>query len=107
MPLCSLICLLCNQLEAAHNAGKLAEIFVTGTAAIIQPVGKLGLPVGSAVSVDYDEVAVAHWLKKPPGASIVPAAPDEPFSLTARIYRAIVDIQYGHVDSEWSVPIGK
>ncbi|XP_054707315.1 branched-chain-amino-acid aminotransferase, cytosolic-like [Uloborus diversus] len=67
----------------ANNEGRLVEMFSTGTAVCICPVG----------SIRYN----GQDIKIPTTASNS--------AISARLYKAITDIQYGRVKSEWSVVI--
>lgn len=55
-----------------------------GTAAVVQPVSELVRAGRDSIFVPFDAKDVT--------------------TLTARITRALADIQYGHTDHEWSVP---
>ena len=68
----------------AAREGRIREMFACGTAAVIQPVHEL-------VRAQREPV-------------IVPFDPKDVTTLTARLTRALTDIQYGHVPHEWSVP---
>ena len=93
------------QVERAAESGRLLEVFGTGTACMIQPVMGLVKKDGE-ITVPFDGKAAKHWLAKPPGTAGLPNSfGKEPFSLCGRLTRAILDVQYGHVDSEWSVMI--
>jgi branched-chain amino acid aminotransferase len=61
-----------DELQAAQAAGTLREIFGTGTAAVISPVGELGFETGNLV-----------------------VAGGKPGPLAPRLRQAILDIQYG------------
>lgn len=74
---------------------------------MVQPVTGLVNRDGTEVSIPFDSEAAKHWIVMPPGfaTSSDDSALSEPFSLCGRLTRALLDIQYGHVDSEWSVVI--
>jgi len=80
-------------------------MFGTGTAVIVQPIGSLVLASGRQLAVPVDQEALGLWTSLEPGAAHRQPPPDMPFSLTGRVYRALLDIQYGHVDHPWSVPV--
>jgi hypothetical protein len=91
--------------ERAAASGRLLEVFGTGTACMIQPVVGL-VKNDSEITVPFNGEATKHWLAKAPGTAASPAPlVEEPFSLCGRLTRALLDIQYGHVNSEWSVEI--
>ena len=93
------------QVERAAESGRLLEVFGTGTACMIQPVVGLVMK-DSEITVPFDGDAAKHWLAKAPGTAALPnSSSDEPLSLCGRLSRALLDVQYGHVDSEWSVVI--
>lgn len=73
-----------DELSAASRAGTLLEAFGTGTAAVIAPVGELGL--GDA-------------------RMRLPAAPGE---IATRLYETITGIQYGELPDThgWLTPVG-
>jgi branched-chain amino acid aminotransferase len=73
-----------DEVVAAHRKGQLAEVFGTGTAAVISPVGEL--------AYKGDKMVIN-------GGKIGP--------LTQRLYDAIVDIQYARVPDTrgWTVEV--
>ena len=73
-----------DEVVAAHKKGQLAEVFGTGTAAVISPVGEL--------AYKGDKMVIN-------GGKIGP--------LTQRLYDAIVDIQYARVPDTrgWTVEV--
>lgn len=77
------ICLPLRVQAAAE--GRLLEVFGTGTACIVQPVGALVRGSGEVFATKFD--------------------PTDPSSMCARIQRTLVDIQYGRLEHPWSVPI--
>lgn len=92
-------------MERAAESGRLLEVFGTGTACMIQPVVGL-VKKDSEITIPFNGEAAKHWLAKPPGTAALPnSSEEEPFSLCGRLTRALLDVQYGHVDSEWSVVI--
>lgn len=94
------------QIEDAGANGRLVEVFGTGTACMIQPIMGLLKNDDTEIPIPFDNDAASYWLNKPPAsAAVMDPSPDEPFSLCGRLTRALLDIQYGHVDSEWSVVI--
>ncbi|KAG0568519.1 hypothetical protein KC19_6G025400 [Ceratodon purpureus] len=94
-----------DEVERASESGRLLEVFGTGTACMIQPVVGLVMK-DSEITVPFDGDAAKHWLAKAPGTAALPnSSSDEPLSLCGRLSRALLDVQYGHVDSEWSVVI--
>lgn len=92
-------------MERAAESGRLLEVFGTGTACMIQPV--VGLVMQDCeITIPFDDGAAKHWIAKPPGTTASPnSSVGEPFSLCGRLTRSLLDIQYGHVKSEWSVVI--
>ena len=70
------------MLQAAKQ-GRIKEMFACGTAACIQPVHELARADRELISVQFD--------------------PKDVTTLTARLTRALTDIQYGHVEHEWGV----
>lgn len=96
-----------SQVKSAADSGRLVEMFGTGTACMVQPVMGLVKGDGTEVSIPFDSEAAKRWIAKPPGSatSSDDSALSEPFSLCGRLTRALLDIQYGYVDSEWSVVI--
>lgn len=72
-------------LSQAHREGRLLEMFGSGTACVVQPVGSLVRATGEVFST---------------------AAPfDAQRSLAGRLQRALLDIQYGRVEHPWSVVV--
>lgn len=65
--------ILVEEVLRAHRAGTLREVFGTGTAAVISPVGELGWKDQRLVIGD-----------------------GQPGELSQRLFKAITDIQYGH-----------
>ncbi len=68
----------------AARQGRLREVFGCGTACMVQPVERLARASGEAFDAPFHA--------------------DDPTTLTARLTRALSDIQYGRVEHEWSVP---
>lgn len=66
-----------DEVVEAHHAGKLAEIFGSGTAAVISPVGEM--------KYGEETIQVGHG---------------QPGPMAQRFFKAIQDIQYGHADDE-------
>ena len=64
-----------DEVVAAHKAGRLEEVFGTGTAAVISPVGELG------------------W--KDQRFTVGDGRPGE---ISQRLFKAITDIQYGRAE---------
>lgn len=94
-----------GEVERAAESGRLLEVFGTGTACMIQPVVGL-VKQDSEIMIPFDDGAAKHWIAKPPGTASSPnSSVGEPFSLCGRLTRSLLDIQYGHVESEWSVVI--
>lgn len=92
-------------MERAAESGRLLEVFGTGTACMIQPVVGL-VQKNSEITIPFNEDAAKHWLARPPGTAASPNSPvGEPFSLCGRLTRALLDVQYGLIDSDWSVVI--
>lgn len=79
------------------------EMFGTGTAVIIQPITTLLKSDGSALTVPFDSAETSRWIDRKPGTTYGVEEPTT--SLAGRLMRTIMDIQYGHTDSKWSVPI--
>jgi branched-chain amino acid aminotransferase len=73
-----------DELKHAHRRGELAEVFGTGTAAVISPVGLLGFPDGTLTVGD-----------------------GKPGPVAKRLFAALTDIQYGRAPDRhgWMVPI--
>lgn len=72
-------------LPQAHREGRLLEMFGSGTACVVQPVGSLVRASGEVFAT---------------------AAPfDAQRSLAGRLQRALLDIQYGRVEHPWSVVV--
>lgn len=59
-------------------------MFGCGTAVVVQPVDRLVRASGEVFDTPFDA--------------------SDPHTLTARLTRALSDIQYGRVAHEWSVP---
>eukprot|EP00271_Cylindrocystis_brebissonii_P013022 TRINITY_DN32568_c0_g1_i1.p1 TRINITY_DN32568_c0_g1~~TRINITY_DN32568_c0_g1_i1.p1 ORF type:complete len:493 (+),score=115.23 TRINITY_DN32568_c0_g1_i1:347-1825(+) len=93
-----------KELEAAGSSGRLLEMFGTGTAVVVQPISSLLLPDGREVTAPYNDEATKYWSERREGQS-TPAGGEVSASLTGRVYRGLLDIQYGLVESKWSVPI--
>lgn len=92
-------------MERAAESGRLLEVFGTGTACMIQPVVGL-VKQDSEITMSFNDDAAKHWIAKSPGIAASPnSSVGEPFSLCGRLTRALLDIQYGHIDSDWSVLI--
>ena len=75
-----------SELERASAAGDLVELFATGTAAIVQPVGSL---------------------QRASGEVLVPSREVGPEALSVRLFNRISDLQYGRERGEfeaWSEP---
>jgi branched-chain amino acid aminotransferase len=74
-----------TELRAAHAKGELKEVFGTGTAAVISPVGALGFAGGNLVVADGKVGEVSQ-----------------------RLYQAITSIQYGTAPDTfgWMTPVG-
>ena len=74
-----------DELKHAHRRGDLAEVFGTGTAAVISPVGLLGFPDGTLT-----------------------VGKGQPGPVAEKLYGALTDIQYGRAADRhgWMVPIG-
>ncbi|HEU5170980.1 MAG TPA: branched-chain amino acid aminotransferase [Gemmatimonadales bacterium] len=73
-----------DEIRRAHARGDLAEVFGTGTAAVVSPVGELGFPDGSLMVGD-----------------------GTPGEVGERLYRALTDIHYGRARDPygWLMPI--
>jgi branched-chain amino acid aminotransferase len=73
-----------DEIRRAHARGELKEVFGTGTAAVVSPVGELGFPDGS--------LAVGNG---------------QPGEVGERLYAALTGIQYGTNPDKygWMVPI--
>ncbi|XP_071522471.1 branched-chain-amino-acid aminotransferase, cytosolic isoform X5 [Panulirus ornatus] len=71
------------ELIQAHSEGKLLEVFGAGTAAVVTPVGE----------IHYEDKIIK-----------IPTM-EHDYPLTQRFFDTIKDIQYGRVESEWTVPI--
>jgi len=94
-----------GEVERAAESGRLLEVFGTGTACMIQPVVGL-VKQNSEITIPFNDDAAKHWIAKPPGLAFSPnLSVGEPLSLCGRLSRALLDVQYGHVDSDWSVVI--
>ena len=50
-----------DEISAAYKSGELKEIFGTGTAAVISPVGELALD-DQSMKFEYDKDSLAHRL---------------------------------------------
>ena len=72
----------CRSPQVAKK-GRIREMFACGTAAVIQPVHELVRAQQEPIVAPFDTTDVT--------------------TLTARLTRALTDIQYGHVPHEWSV----
>ncbi|CAM6046569.1 unnamed protein product [Sphagnum compactum] len=94
-----------DEIEHAAETGRLVEIFGTGTACAVQPITGLLKNDNTEITIPFDSEAAAHWLAKPPGMALAQPGSNEPFSLCGRLTRALIDFQYGYVESPWSVPI--
>ena len=75
-----------REVRSAAADGRLREIFGSGTACIVQPVASLVRSTGEV------------WTP-------VVTDPEAPGALAPRLQEALMEIQYGHVDHPWSVPI--
>lgn len=94
------------QLERAAETGRLLEVFGTGTACMIQPVMGLVKKDHTEIAIPFNEEAAKYWLAKPPGIAALPdLSGGEPFSLCGRLSRALLDVQYGYIDSQWSIMV--
>ena len=73
-----------DELMAAHDAGKLQEVFGAGTAAVISPVGE----------IKYHD-------------RVITIADNRVGPVAQKYYQAITDIQYGKADDpkNWIVPV--
>lgn len=73
-----------DEIKRAHARGDLKEVFGTGTAAVISPVGELGFPDGSLTVGD-----------------------GQPGEVAERLYHALTGIHYGTKPDKygWMVPI--
>ena len=69
-----------NEIYDAYENGSLQEIFSTGTAAVISPVGKL-MYKDKEISINNQEIG----------------------KVSLELYKEITDIQYGRKESKWSV----
>ncbi|XP_024396283.1 uncharacterized protein [Physcomitrium patens] len=95
-----------DEVERASETGRLLEVFGTGTACMIQPVMSLTKKDHTEIKIPFNADAAKYWLAKPPGTGFtLNSFMEEPFSLCGRLSRSLLDVQYGHVDSEWSVVI--
>lgn len=93
-------------MERASETGRLLEVFGTGTACMIQPVMSLTKKDHTEIKIPFNADAAKYWLAKPPGTGFtLNSFMEVPFSLCGRLSRSLLDVQYGHVDSEWSVVI--
>ena len=70
-------------MQAARER-RLREVFGCGTACMVQPIDRLLRASGEAFDAPFDA--------------------GDAGTLTARLTRALTDIQYGRVEHEWSVP---
>lgn len=73
-----------RELLRAHEDGSLVEAFGCGTACVVQPVGGL-------VRTNGERLAIGD-------------GGGEGSSLSSRLFKALLDIQYARVNHEWSVP---
>ncbi|BDA47474.1 Branched-chain-amino-acid aminotransferase, cytosolic [Coccomyxa sp. Obi] len=73
-----------KELKQASQEGRLREIFGCGTACIVQPINGLIRANGEVIAAPFDA--------------------DSETTMTARMTRALTDIQYARVPSDWSVP---
>ncbi|KAL2641242.1 hypothetical protein R1flu_008829 [Riccia fluitans] len=97
-----------NEVEEAGLQGSILEIFGTGTACMIQPIIGLVKEDNTEITLSFDHDAASYWLSKPQGSSTnANADGSEPFNLCGRLTRTILDIQYGHSSSSWSVVLGE
>jgi branched-chain amino acid aminotransferase len=76
--------ILVEEILSAHRAGTLKEVFGTGTAAVVSPVGELGWKEQRLV------IGEGH-----------------PGEISQRLFKAITDIQYGHAPDPdgWTVAV--
>jgi branched-chain amino acid aminotransferase len=72
-----------KELQHASAHGQLLEMFGAGTAAVVSPVG----------SIVYKD------------SEVVPVVSKEAGPLAMRVYKSLLDIQYGKVDHPWSVVV--
>jgi len=74
-----------DEIKAAYQAGELEEVFGTGTAAVISPVG--------VIKYENQDMIINNEKVGP---------------LTDKLYQAIMDIQYGRTQapSQWIEPVG-
>ena len=76
-----------REVRQAASEGRLCEVFGSGTACIVQPVGALVRGNGDMWQPNVSD-------------------PADPRALAPRLQRALLDIQYGRVPNHpWSVPI--
>ncbi|KAL3698906.1 hypothetical protein R1sor_012982 [Riccia sorocarpa] len=95
-----------NEVEQAGSQGSILEIFGTGTACMIQPIIGLLKEDNTEITLNFDHDAAAYWMSKPQGSRRrTNADGSEPFNLCGRLTRALMDIQYGHTRSSWSVVV--
>ncbi|KAK9823971.1 hypothetical protein WJX72_006714 [[Myrmecia] bisecta] len=73
-----------GELKLAHDEGRLLEMIGCGTACIIQPIASVKRGNGDVYET------VQRW--------------GDVNTLTTRLTKQLTDIQFGHTDSEWSVP---
>jgi branched-chain amino acid aminotransferase group II len=92
-----------REIEETIAENRMLEMFGTGTAVIIQPITTLLKSDGSALTVPFDSAETSRWIDRKPGTTYGVEEPTT--SLAGRLMRTIMDIQYGHTDSKWSVPI--
>lgn len=72
------------EVREAHQEGRLLEVFGSGTACVIQPMGSLIRATGEVFTT----------------------APFDPeANLSVRLQRTLLDIQYGRVEHPWSVAV--
>jgi branched-subunit amino acid aminotransferase/4-amino-4-deoxychorismate lyase len=77
-----------GQLRRAAAAGQLREVFGSGTACVVQPVG--GLVLGSGEQLQPRAAAAQQGAAQP--------------WLWQQLLQTLTDIQYGRLEHEWSVP---
>lgn len=70
-------------MQAAQER-RLREVLGCGTACMVQPIDRLLRASGEAFDAPFDA--------------------GDASTLTARLTRALTDIQYGRVEHEWSIP---
>lgn len=81
-----------GELLSAHQEGRLLEVFGSGTACVVQPVGCI-------VTADGRELQLA-------GGKAVDSSSTQggSFAVASWARQLLMDIQYGRVQHPWSVP---